>query len=193
MTRLGRRPALFAALALTLAAAGACEDPFNLEATSETDPLTIEVWAVNGSPDEYPSALVLPPPSTLVRPDANGNFDIAFDVDVDGKLLLIPMRLVVTPLLGARDVKFIESPATFDQVVAAPIDGWENDSTIALDPGDVVIVRVFANQCQLQLRQYIYAKLVVDSIIPAERRARLRGRLNPNCGFRSFLEGIPEF
>jgi hypothetical protein len=197
MTRPPRRRALLVALGLTLVAAGACEDPFKLEADRETDPLAFAVWALNGSPDEFPSALNVPgvglQGSTLVRPEASGNFDIAFDIDVDGKLLVIPMRLVVTPLLGARAVHFIEVPATFEQILSAPATGWENDSTIVLDVGEVFMVRVFAAECQFQIRQYIYAKFVVDSILPAERRARLRGRLNPNCGFRSFLEGIPEF
>ena len=192
LTRHRRPGALHAALVLTLVAAGACEDPFKLEADRETDPLAFEVWALNGAPDEYPTVLNVPS-ATLLRPDASGSFDIAFDVDVDGKLLVIPMRLVVTPLTGAHAVHFIEAAAMFEQILSAPTSGWENDSTIALDEGGVFLVRVFAAQCQLQLRQYVYAKFVVDSIIPAERRARLRGRLNPNCGFRSFLEGIPEF
>jgi hypothetical protein len=30
-------------------------------------------------------------------------------------------------------------------------------------------------------------------VIPAERRFRLLGRVNPNCGYRSLNEGVPEF
>ena len=192
LPRPARRRALLAGALLVTASLVACEDPFELKADRETFPLGFEVWAVNGSPDEFPSALNVPS-ATLVRPDASGNFDIAFDVDGDGKLLVVPMRLVVTPLLGARAVNFIEVPALFEQVLSAPADGWTGDSTIVLDVGEVFLVRVFAQQCQFQLRQYVHAKFVVDSILPAERRARLRGRLNPNCGFRSFQEGIPEF
>ncbi len=182
---------MLAILAATALAVG-CEDPFDIEAQFPTDNLGFQVWALNGTPDEFPTALNVPT-ATLVRPDGNGAFDIAFDVDVDGRLLVIPMRLVVSPVLGGRTVHFIQAPAVFEQVLSAPTGGWEMDSTIAVEPGETFLVRVFATQCQLQLRQYIYAKFVVDSIIPAERRARLRGKLNPNCGFRSFQDGIPEF
>ena len=196
-----RRPgALLAALAFAIVSLGACEDPFKLEADREVVLMPgFVVWTLNGSPDEFPTVLdigagvSIGSSPQLERPDAGGSFDLAFDIDGDGKLLIIPMRLVVTPLGGARAVHFIETTAVLDQILSAPADGWENDSTIALDAGDVFLVRVFAAQCQLQLRQYVYAKFAVDSIIPAERRARLRGRFNPNCGFRSFLEGIPEF
>jgi hypothetical protein len=194
MTRHRRPRALLFGLVLVLASAAACEDPFKLEASRETEALAFEAWALNGTPDEYPSSLLITATSAfMVRPDANGNFSVAFDVDDDGKLVIHPMRLVVTPLGGGVAVNFIKSTATFGQILSAPATGWEEDSTITVDVGEAFLIRVFAAQCQLQLRQHIYVKLVADSIIPAERRARLRGRLNPNCGFRSFQEGIPEF
>jgi hypothetical protein len=195
-----RRPrALLAALALTLAVAGACEDPFKLEARFATQNMVFSVWSLNSSPDEYPTVLdiavsfVNGSSAQLERPDAGGGFDIAFDVGDDGRLRVIPVRLAVTPLSGTHAVNFIETDALLDQIASAPAGGWDADSTIVLDEGDVFLVRVFAPTCQLQLRQHLYVKFVVDSIILAERRAKLRGKLNPNCGFRSFLEGIPEF
>ena len=47
--------------------------------------------------------------------------------------------------------------------------------------------------CQFDIRQDIYAKFFVDSVLPAERRVKLTARINPNCGFRSLLIGIPAF
>ena len=39
----------------------------------------------------------------------------------------------------------------------------------------------------------ISTKFRIDSILPAERRMRIAGRINPNCGFRSLQTGVPEF
>lgn len=199
LPRPARRRALFAGVLLVTASAVACEDPFELKATFQTRDMVFSVWSLNSSPDEYPTVLdiavsvVNGSSAQLERPDATGGFDIAFDVADDGRLRVIPVRLAVTPLSGTHAVHFIETSALFEQVLSAPADGWVADSTIALDEGDLFLVRVFAPPCQFQLRQYLYVKFVVDSIIPAERRAKLRGKLNPNCGFRSFQEGIPEF
>jgi hypothetical protein len=57
----------------------------------------------------------------------------------------------------------------------------------------VFLVRVQTQYCQLEQSPEVYAKYIVDSIFPDERRIRLSGRVNPNCGFRSFLSGVPTF
>lgn len=192
--RRARLGALLLALATT-----SCEDPFDLEARFETQDLVFSVWSLNSSPDEYPTVLdigisvVNGSSAILERVDASGSFDIAFDVGDDGRLRVIPVRLAVTPLSGAHAVNFIETTAQFEQVASAPATGWEADSTLTLDAGDTFLVRVVPATCIGQLRQQLYTKFVVDSIIVAERRARLRGKLNPNCGFRSFQDGFPDF
>jgi hypothetical protein len=45
--------------------------------------------------------------------------------------------------------------------------------------------------CQFALNPNIYAKIAVDSINLASRTLFLRLGLDPNCGFRSFVAGIP--
>ncbi len=170
----------------------ACEDPFKLTASRSNDSLNFVVWAITGTPDEYPTALRIPQ-STLVLPLPDGNFDIAFDLNPNDSLVILPVQSVVTPLLGAHSVTFFRTAAVFDQIVEAPINGWTADSAFVVGVGETFLVKVSGSFCQFELRQEIYAKFEVESIIPSERRARLRGKVDPNCGFRSLQDGIPEY
>jgi hypothetical protein len=46
--------------------------------------------------------------------------------------------------------------------------------------------------CVATLRSTIYSKLIVDEIDLATRSVRVRIVVDPNCGFRSLDEGLPE-
>jgi hypothetical protein len=64
----------------------------------------------------------------------------------------------------------------------------------------VLLVQSTSSQCAaqgVQARTFIYAKIVIDSIFydGASRNPRTiwyRMRNDPNCGFISFLDGIPK-
>ncbi len=170
----------------------ACEDPFKLTASRSNTTLNFFVWAISGTPDEYPTALRVPQ-ATLVLADPNGNFDIAFDFNANDSLVVLPVRSVVTPLLGAHAVTFFRTAASYEQVIEAPLNGWTSDSALVVGVGETFLVKVTSTYCQFELRRDVYAKFEVESIIPSERRARLRGKVDPNCGFRSLQDGIPEY
>lgn len=178
-----------------LAAAGsmACgPDPFSPRATLENLNSVVEVWALTGSPANFPTVHLVPQRIT-VRPDAAGSFDLGFDIDADGRLLVLPVNRVVTPLGGNRSIGIQKAAVPYAEVAAAPRDGYVFDSTAVFEVGDTFIVRVQTLFCSTELRDHVFAKYSVDSIFPAERRIRLSGRVNPNCGFRSFGDGVPTF
>jgi hypothetical protein len=187
----GRRAFLAAALALA-AAAVACDDPFAPRAESANFNTSIEVWALTGSPTAFPTVLLVPQ-ALVVRPDAAGSFDIGFDIDPDGRLLVVPMSKIVAPLGGGRSIGVIRTADIFNTILEAPRSGWIFDSTLSVNVGQTFLVRVTTQFCQGQLRSEVYAKYYVDSVITAERRIKLSGRVNPNCGFRSFQTGIPTY
>jgi hypothetical protein len=62
-------------------------------------------------------------------------------------------------------------------------------------PGEVVVVQsahnIAGELCQYALSPNVYAKIAVDSIDLASRTLFLRLGLDPNCGFRSFVTGLP--
>lgn len=187
----GRVASLLVALAIVLPAA-ACEDPFKLTATRTNTDVSLEAWAISGTSPTLPSVLLVPV-STMTRPDAAGSFDLAFDIDANGRAVVLPVGSIVLALAGQRQIGFLRSSQAYDAILEAPRNGWTNDSTLVLSAGDIFLVRVETAFCQFDFRREVYAKFRIDSILPAERRMRIAGRINPNCGFRSLQTGVPEF
>ena len=196
MTLIAQRRALRAGLLVFLVGSAglvACgPDPFAPVATDSNVDVSIEVWALTGAPTSFPTVHLVAQRITA-RPDAAASFDLAFDIDADGRLRVMPVNQVVTPLSGNRRIGIIRSSEVYNTIVEAPRDGWIFDSTLAVNVGQVFIVRVQTQYCASSTSPEVYAKYMVDSIFPVERRIRLSGRVNPNCGFRSFLSGVPAF
>ena len=186
-----RRTFVLAAAAIVIGLV-ACDDPFAPKADSPTLDASIEVWALTGAPASFPTVMLVPQ-RISVRPDAAASFDLGFDIDPDGRLLVLPVSKVVSSQLGDRRVGIIRTSEIYNLITEAPRTGYIFDSTLTVNVGQVFIVRVQTQFCQGQLQGEIYAKYLVDSVIVPERRIRLSGRVNPNCGFRSFLSGIPKF
>ena len=183
------------ALAIVASAAilTACDDPDLLRASLPTVTDTYTVFALTGTPAAYPSGI-----NTYVRAavrvDGFGNFDVAFDIDDQGRAILYPVQKVVSSLSGSRRVGLRKVPGTFESVTEAP-SGTYADSVIVASKGDVVVVQSIRNgsgdACQFDISPYIYTKLLVDSIAADTRTIQVEAVLDPNCGFRSFESGVP--
>lgn len=186
------RAATLAGLLFIAGALGCGPDPFAPQATLENGNVAIEVWALTGAPTNFPTVHLVPQRLT-VRPDAAGSFDLGFDIDPNGRVLILPVNRIVTPLGGNRSIGILKSDLPYADITAAPRDGYAFDSIVSVAVGEPFVVRVQTLFCSTELRDHVFAKYIVDSIFPAERRIRISGRVNPNCGFRSFGEGVPTF
>jgi hypothetical protein len=190
-----RRVSVLAALgaALGIGSLSACgPDPFAVEADTPVVLTTFQIWAITGSPAPFPTAYSVQN-NVTIRLEPSGAFDVAFDITPDGKLQVLPIKAVVAPIGGARTIGVQVATVPYIEVTEAPRTGWNADSTIELVQGQTFLLQVASPLCAQTGRPNLHAKMTVDTIIPAERRALLRGRVNPNCGFRSFADGIPEF
>jgi hypothetical protein len=185
----------FLATLFVVAVLSACGDPTNLKATSLTMTDTVTVFALSGTPPAYPSGVSIVPPGQVVLVNGFAGFDVAFDIDADGNAIVYPVKLVVTSLGGARPVGLQKVSGTFETVTAAPKTGYEKDSSVVLAKNDVVVIESQHNGsgdiCSFSLSPNLYAKIALDSVNLASRTLYLRLGLDPNCGFRSFAEGIP--
>jgi hypothetical protein len=127
--------------------------------------------------------------------DGFASFDIALDIDANGKTVVFPVKLVVASPGGSRPVAIQKVAGTFEQVLEAPQSGFETDSSLVMSPGDVVVIQSPHNNsgdiCQFAVSPDLYAKIAVDSVNLATRIIYLRMGFDPNCGFRSFADGIP--
>ena len=82
---------------------------------------------------------------------------------------------------------------TFAEVTRAPTSGFTYDSSLVLPVGRTLLVDVLDQNCSQfsLLGQDIRAKLVIDSVIAATKKIYVHFLANPNCGFRSLVEGLP--
>jgi hypothetical protein len=187
------RLALLAAM-FVVVGLNACGNPTSLQASFPTSVDSLAVFALSGTPPTYPSGIALLS-RQAARVDGFSGFDVAFDIDAAGNVIISPVKLVVVSPGGSRPVGLLKVPGTFDNALEAPKSGYELDSSLVMAPGEVVMVQAAHNSsgdlCQFALNPNIYAKIAVDSINLASRTLFLRLGLDPNCGFRSFVAGIP--
>jgi hypothetical protein len=172
----------------------ACGNVASLKATIPTSVDTLSLWALSGTPPSYPSAISIAA-RQIVRVDGFAAFDIAIDIDANGKAVVYPVKLIVATPGGSRQVGIQRVSGTFETVLEAPQTGFETDSSLVMAPGEVVAVQSPHNSsgdiCQFAISPDLYAKIAVDSVNLASRIIYLRMGFDPNCGFRSFADGIP--
>jgi hypothetical protein len=171
----------------------ACGTPTSLRATSSTIFDTLSVFALSGTPSSYPSGVSIL--AGAVRVDGFAGFDVAFDIDANGRAVVYPVKLVVASPGGSRPVGLQKVANSFELVLQAPSTGFQTDSSRTLAPGETLVIQSAHNNsgdlCQFALSPYLYAKIAVDSVALATRTLYLRMGVDPNCGFRSFAPGIP--
>ena len=172
----------------------ACGNIASLQATLPTSVDTLSVWALSGTPPSYPNAISIAT-RQIVRVDGFASFDVALDINSNGKAVVYPVKLVVGSPGGSRPVGMLKSAGVFEQVSEAPQTGYETDSALVIAPGEVVVVQSPHNGsgdiCQFAISPNLYAKIALDSVNLSSRSVYLRMGFDPNCGFRSFANGVP--
>lgn len=168
------------------------DDIFGATLPTATDNFTM--FALTGNPPAYPAGL-----NTYfrqpVRVDGSAAFDVAFDLNSEGLVVIYPVKLVVSSLGGDRSVGIRKVPGQWNDVTIAPTGVYQTDSAVVASLGEVVVIEanrgVGSDVCSFSLSPNIYTKLTVDSVALATRTISISTVVNPNCGFRSFEPGIP--
>jgi hypothetical protein len=190
-TRLTR--VAFVALAIL---AVACGDPSKPKATFTNARSAYTLYAFTGAPVSAATAIsFFAGPS---RADANFAFDVAFDLDAQGRAVIYPARALASDLAGGYNRVGLQLvPGSFDALRVAPETGYDTLAARTVIPGQVLAVEMLdvrTGACVYSLGgQLVYAKLTVDSIDVATRRLFARTVFDPNCGYRSVVpDSIPE-
>lgn len=173
----------------------ACDDDLGLTAFTVAAPVTVTVYALNGTAQTLPAGLDLRLRSAVpVNP--NWAFDLAFDLNASNEVLVHTPRSVSSELVGIHRVGLQTSPLTFDQLIDAPTSGFVYDSLLTVPLGRTVVVDKVDPSCNrfggAFLGFNIRAKFIIDSISTSRRAIYLKLLSNPNCGYRSLEPGEPK-
>ena len=196
-------------LAVTLAGAAAAlagcgQDPLEAASASnaETFPVLFVVYPFSTAPASLNTAISIAGfrelrPTVATAQVAGGlalvpNFDFAVDRAADGRIRFLPSKLI-SDLTGAGRVlrngmRVVNTP--YDSLDAAPDGGYERDSATVVSVGQTIAVETEPPSCP-NGRTFLYAKLSVDSVSAATGAIFIRGRIDPNCGYRSLRPGRP--
>jgi hypothetical protein len=179
-------------LVAAAAAVSACSDPLRPTATLPTLNDTVTVYTLNTVIAGAPNALILFD-GAATRADASFIFDIAFDIDASGKVVLYPPRKLAG-LGGGHQVGYQVMTGSFEAIKEAPESGYARDTVLTLSPGTPITIEV-ADQSNCSsffaFSPFIYSKLVVTGVDTAARKITLAYTVDRNCGFRSLETGIP--
>lgn len=190
-----RLPRALSLIAAALGAAACSNDNSLLgPANFENVERVASVWALTGTAPALPAGFRFLS-EQAVRPQmlATGavNFDVAVELAPGNRVQLLPVRAVVPlPPAGASAIGMQLSTSTFDAVQRAPDKGYTADTTLVVGQGQLVLLQLPGAGCFYG--EPFYAKMVVDSVVAAERRIVLRTLVNRNCGYRSLTTGIPK-
>ncbi|MEO7363403.1 MAG: hypothetical protein ABI120_23925, partial [Gemmatimonadaceae bacterium] len=200
MKRLRRTIALCLVVPFIGAVFGACANDANFtqNATSTNFIIASNLYALTGTAPELLAGYEAST-NSFVRPlvgQFSGivNFELAFDIRADGKVLLLPVRSLIpfapSPSGGAPSVALLKSAQPFDLLTRAPTSAaFVNDSVAVASAGDTFLIKVNTSNCVYG--EPLYGKIVIDSVIVAERRMVVRALTNLNCGgYRSLIIGI---
>ena len=174
-------------------AAVACGDLTGVPASLPTLSDSTVVYAINGAPHGAPTALHVYA-GQLFSADATFLFDVAFDIDASGHAVLLPQRAVASGLAATHTVGLQTATTAYETITRAPNSGYRADTALVATPGVPVLVQsADPNTCGVSLTgTVLYAKLVIRSVDPVARQMVVQFTADPNCGFRSFLPGIPK-
>jgi hypothetical protein len=171
-----------------------CGEPLGIRATENVITGELTLYGFSLAPPSYPSAII----TFLAQPvpvTPAGNFDVALDITSDSRITIMPVGTMVLPLTGAHSVGLLRAGTDFDAVQSAPVGSYVRDSVMTVGIGEVVVIEANRSRpgdiCSFALSPFIYSKLVVLAADPESGLLTVRFTADPNCGFRSFAEGIP--
>jgi hypothetical protein len=181
-------------LLVCAAIVGACDGPSTTPGTTEDATQPFFVHALTGSPLATSTAIAFPG-RAVTRVDGTFNFDVAFDINAAGNVVLLPPELVGQNPGGNRLVGIITGIGTYDNITEAPLTGYTVDSVTVVTRGQAVAVQAQEPLCLTGNpgAPYLYAKMVIDSIDVVGRGIYGRAMIGGDCGYRQLIPGFPSF
>ncbi|HVA58674.1 MAG: hypothetical protein WBQ26_07775 [Gemmatimonadaceae bacterium] len=185
-----RIPTIFSAALVVLGTGcGALSAPKAQFPVTITSPI---VYALNGAAPSTPAGLDFLTGSPVVV-SASFAFNVALDIDSQGRVVVYPARRVADSLVTTVAVGLQKINANFDDYTQAAKSGYVVDSTLVVPVGTTIGFNVYdTTTCTAySLGSSYYGKFVVDSIDPVHRALYVRFASDPNCGYVTLTSGLP--
>lgn len=182
------------ALVVCAAIVGACDGPSQPAGQTENATQPFFVHALSGSPLATSNAITFPGRS-VTRVDGTFDFDVAFDIDANGNVVLLAPELVGQNPAGNRLVGIQTGLGSYDNILEAPLSGYTVDSSMTVARGQAVAVQAQEPICLTSnpAAPYLYAKIVIDSVDIPNRGIYGRTMIGGDCGYRQLIAGFPAF
>jgi hypothetical protein len=182
--------------AALVAVASACDDSTGLGPTLENRETSHVVYAMNGTAQTLPAGLHVRS-RAVTNIDPSWSFDLAFDIDTAGFVVIHTVRVLGSQILGSLPRVGLQTDTTqFGNVTKSPAGGFVYDSSLTVGIGRTVLFDKVDPSCNAFSGAFlgfnIRAKLRVDSVDVPRRAIYLRMLANSNCGFRSLSPGQPK-
>jgi hypothetical protein len=170
----------------------ACKGLTSVAASYDNVTAVLTVYPINGSAPGAPTAIGLFA-GAPTHADQAFAYDLAFDLDTSGNVVLIPPRQLATLLSSPYSVGLQVVPGSFVALDHAPKSGYTVDSLLVVPLHTVVAIESHDfGRCQFAIKgQSYFSKLVVDSINPTTKRISATVTVDRSCGFYSFANGKP--
>lgn len=182
------------ALAIAAVTAVACKGFTEVPASLATATESSTVYALNGAPLGAPTAIHAYS-GQFVPATADFLFDVAFDLDDQAQIHILPQRQVASGLQATHTVSLATVADTFEAVGSVPTGlKFRADTGMIVQRNQVVIAQVTdATACSFSVTgTTLYAKIAVKAVNRADRTMQIKFTVDPNCGFRSFAPGVPK-
>jgi hypothetical protein len=175
---------------LALAAVPACGDSDNLpDPTIKNIVDTVTVGSLTDTPVTTPSGFAVSA-ATAVRTDLDAGFDFAYDIEgpaETGRKVVLPRAALGITSGGTAEPGVMRREEPFDDIDAAPSNGYVTDSAVPVALGERYIVR---SRVVCDIGVPVYAKV---EIIGFEDNSLVLKRLKDvNCGYRGLEPGLPD-
>jgi hypothetical protein len=172
----------------------ACKGFTDVPASLVTATESSTVHAINGAPLGSLTAISAFN-AAFVPATADFLFDVAFDLDDQSRIHILPQRQVASGLQPTHTVSLATVADTFEAVASVPSGlTFRADTGMIIERNQVVIAQISdPSACNFSLTgRTLFAKIAVKAINRVDRTLEVKFTVDPNCGFRSFAPGIPK-
>ncbi len=174
---------------LALSAAAACSDNDNLpDPTDENLVDTVTVGSLTDTPITTASGFSVS--LGAIRTDLSPDFDFAYDIQGDpatGTSVILPRAALGIVSNSSAEPGVMLRTDTFDEIEAAPSNGYITEEAVPVAMGNVYIVR---SRVVCNIGVPLYAKVEVIGL--EDNSLTLKVLSNTNCGYRELEPGLPD-